>query len=141
MRSSFSFLSVLLLLACGFCAPPALAQGVDVGALLDRYDPERLREQALTLPDYPSLLVFVSFSMPEQSLRDWHEQVSQAGGVLVMRGLAVETLEETHRHFRRVFGEHTGGYMIDPTLFRLYGVLKVPGRGGECKPIGILHAP
>ena len=66
------------------------------------------------------------FPCPNRVCETGTSKLLKQGACWSCAGLQSETLEETHRRFRRVFGEHTGGYMIDPTLFRLYGVSRVP---------------
>ena len=70
----------------------------------------------------PELLVFVSFSMPETSLKTLAQQVRKADGKLIFRGLvngSFKLMSEKLRHL----GEEV---WIDPTLFAKYKITKVP---------------
>ena len=103
----------------------AASQGVDPGRLAERY--QALSEPGGEAP--PELIVFVSLSMPEESLRRLGEQARRAGAVLVFRGLK--------------FGIQHGGWtasmaalkplaqtgatlQIQPALFSRYQVSVVP---------------
>src|SRR5262249_14246652 len=71
---------------------------------------------------YPRLLIFVSFSMPIETLRQLSLQVHQAGGKLVLRGLINNSFKETIPKLKELGAE----VLIDPTLFRTYRIDKVP---------------
>ncbi len=90
-------------------------------------------------PDHesmPDLLVFVSFSMPEQSLTQLSEQVKKAKGVLVIRGLYKSSMKETVSKIYELNKQGTPA-IIHPKLFQQYSVNKVPtivlsDRGSLC---------
>lgn len=71
---------------------------------------------------YPMLLVFVSFSMPMESLKLLGEQVQKAGGSLVFRGLVKDSFPLTAQKMQELGTEA----MIDPTLFEAFQVKAVP---------------
>lgn len=71
---------------------------------------------------YPNLLVFVSFSMPMESLKLLGDQVQKAGGSLVFRGLVKDSFPLTAEKMRKLGTEA----MIDPTLFEAFQVKGVP---------------
>ncbi len=89
--------------------------------------------------ELPRLLVFVSYSMPQQVLMDWHKQVTKAGGVLVMRGMVNESMTETFAKATEVFGART--YAIDPSMFRMFAVDVVPRVVVLAEPIAACHEP
>ena len=89
--------------------------------------------------ELPRLLVFVSYSMPQQVLMDWHKQVTKAGGVLVMRGMVNESMTETFAKATEVFGGRT--YAIDPSMFRMFAVDVVPKVVVLAEPIAACHVP
>lgn len=70
----------------------------------------------------PQLLVFASFSMNRETLKDLAQGLKRAGGALVFRGLVNDSFKETAKAFQDL-GEEA---LIDPTLFRTYGVTTVP---------------
>lgn len=74
-----------------------------------------------------NLLVFVSFSMPDDALRQLGHDATKAGASLVLQGFlggsAIDMAEAIHR----VFGENTEvGFAVDPTAFNRFGVTTVP---------------
>lgn len=72
------------------------------------------------------VLVFLSFSMPEQSLEGWLKQCKQQGATPVIRGLIHNSFKDTLKRVS-VLSEKTGmGVQIDPTLFHIFSVTQVP---------------
>lgn len=76
----------------------------------------------LNVERYPSLLIFVSFSMSMATLKQLSQQADQAGGKLVFRGLINNSFKATIPKLKELGSE----VLIDPTLFRTYKVDKVP---------------
>jgi conjugal transfer pilus assembly protein TrbC len=73
----------------------------------------------------PALLVFVSFSMPPDSLLRLAQQAKRANGVLVFRGLAGTTLREMVGRVEPL-AKTGAGIQIDPSAFARFGVEVVP---------------
>jgi len=71
---------------------------------------------------YPDLLVFVSFSMPLETLKGLNNQVKQHGGKLVFRGLVDGSFKKMGAKLQELGAE----VLIDPTLFERHGVTHVP---------------
>ncbi len=82
----------------------------------------------------PAPVIFVSFSMPEASLRALMEEAARAGTALVLRGLVDGSMERTVARIRDLAGPGDAGapgtprpaLAIDPTLFERFAVDKVP---------------
>ena len=74
----------------------------------------------------PRLLVFISFSMPEGSIRRLAQQGARAGAVLVLRGLDGGSLARTVARARHAVGEQARILQIDPQAFDRFGVRAVP---------------
>lgn len=73
------------------------------------------------------LLVFVSFSMPDVSLRALGEAAHQAGASILFQGFSDNSIPVMGTHVRRVFGEDMEiGFGIDPTAFSRFEVIAVP---------------
>jgi len=89
---------------------------------------KNINRKSLTIGDegqitrYPQLLVFVSFSMPVETLKSLAFQVSQVCGTLVLRGLVKGNIKDTIEKLKELQRE----IMIDPTLFEAYGIKAVP---------------
>lgn len=71
---------------------------------------------------YPDLLIFVSFSMPLESLRILNLQAQKHGGKLIFRGLVGGSFKEMAQKLKGFEAE----VLIDPTLFRKHKVESVP---------------
>ena len=83
------------------------------------------RKQAGETPQGPALLVFVSFSMPAESLLRLAHQAKRADGVLVFRGLAGATLREMVERVEPL-AKTGAAIQIDPEAFTRLGVKTVP---------------
>lgn len=66
------------------------------------------------------ILIFVSFSMPEQSLKLWSQQAEKTGAKLILRGLINNSLQATTQN------KIISGFDIDPEKFKKYDVKTVP---------------
>ena len=84
---------------------------------------------AAGLADRPrtgEVLVFMSLSVPEPSWAQWAAEAARAGAPLVLRGVSPEGLQATVKAVGGRLGGHDAGVAIDPRLFRLFGVARVP---------------
>ena len=87
----------------------------------------------------PALMVFISFSLSDATLKRLVEQAEAAGAVLLLRGLEQQSLRQTTEHARRLIAGHQVAWQIDPRAFKQYGVQQAPtfvlsrsGAGGGC---------
>lgn len=78
----------------------------------------------LPVPEIPdaNIVVFVSFSMPAHSLKTYFQDVTKAGGRLIMRGLKNKSFMETKKASENL----QISFDIDPTLFEEFDVTVVP---------------
>lgn len=92
---------------------------------------------APTLPHKPSaaaparpataeVLLFTSLAVPAASWRAAARGASRIGAPLVLRGVADGGLAGTARQVRARLGHANAGVAIDPRLFRLFGIARVP---------------
>ncbi len=72
------------------------------------------------------ILIFTSLSVPTASWRQWAHDAARAGAPLVLRGVGAGGLRETARQIGARLGGHEPGIAIDPRLFRLFGIDRVP---------------
>ena len=72
------------------------------------------------------ILLFTSLSVPAASWRHGARDAARIGAGLVLRGVAGEGLTETARQVRARLGAAKAGVAIDPRLFRLFGIQRVP---------------
>lgn len=102
--------------------------GHDKKAVIDPIEvAERFKARSFdpTLKEETDLLVFVSFSLPEASLKRIAYESKKSGAVMVLRGMKDNSLRETQKA--------AGGLaalgakvMIHPDLFTQYAVTEVP---------------
>ena len=80
------------------------------------------------------VLIFISLSVPVASWRQWARDAARTGAPLVLRGVADRSLRLTAKRVGdRLGGAEAGslprtrsGVAIDPRLFRLFGMTRVP---------------
>ena len=82
--------------------------------------------QLKSIENDSQLLIFVSFSMPEQSLKLWAEQASKVNGKLLLRGFVEDSLQKTTEETLRIFKEPKADFLIHPEAFEKFGIEKVP---------------
>ncbi len=110
--------------------------GIDLDALLTRYD-RSAPDLSATDPD-EQLLIFISASVPRESLRKLARQAARLNAPLILRGVVDGDLPATAKFMRDILGdeEPKARAMIDPTLFDRFGVKQVPAvilvPGGAC---------
>ena len=81
----------------------------------------------------PQFYVFVSFSMPDITLRRLMNQARRIGAPLVLRGMVENDMNKTRIKVGKLLGADKngntsieGGLSIDPTLYERFGVSVVP---------------
>ena len=78
------------------------------------------------------ILIFTSLSVPPESWRQWAHDAARlgaaehAGPPLVLRGVGEGGLPATAKRIGERLGGAEAGVAIDPRLFRLFGVTRVP---------------
>jgi len=92
----------------------SLAQNLPVNETL----PTKKRER---------LMVFISSSMSDQSIKQWAKQAKTLDAELVLRGFINNDFKQTVDFAQRLFlKDKIGGFNIDPFLFKKYAVEAVP---------------
>ena len=72
------------------------------------------------------ILVFTSMSVPAASWRQWAHDAARTGAALVLRGVGEGGLPGTAKRITDRLGGAEAGVAIDPRLFRLFGIERVP---------------
>ena len=72
------------------------------------------------------VLIFTSLSVPAASWRQWADEAARAGAPLVLRGVGEGGLPATAKRIGDRLGGAEAGIAIDPRLFRVFGVTRVP---------------
>lgn len=73
-----------------------------------------------------NVLVFVSFSMPKESLRSYLSEARKIQSPLIIRGLINHSFRETTKAIMALLPDNKGGMLLDPTLFKRFNIKKVP---------------
>ncbi len=71
------------------------------------------------------LMVFVSFSMPKESLKKLIASTNRVGGVIVLRGFVNNSYKDTALALHAL-GESSGNVVVNPNAFVKYKVTSVP---------------
>ncbi len=72
------------------------------------------------------VLLFTSLAVPAASWRAAAQDAARIGAPLVLRGVTGGSLPETARRIRTRLGNAKAGVALDPRLFRLFGIARVP---------------
>ena len=72
------------------------------------------------------ILILTSLSVPAASWRQWARDAARSGAPLVLRGVGAGGLPGTAKRIGDRLGGAEAGVAIDPRLFRLFGVTRVP---------------
>lgn len=76
--------------------------------------------------DTARVLIFMSLAVPAPSWRQWAAEAARAGAPLVLRGPSQAGLQATVAEVGRRLGGFEAGVAVDPRLFRLFDVSRVP---------------
>lgn len=73
-----------------------------------------------------SVLIFISFSMPETSLRQWFAQAQRLQAPLIIRGLVNNSFTQTSAKIATLAADSQSGVVLEPRLFVDYHITHVP---------------
>ena len=85
-----------------------------------------LEEMAKDHQSVSDAIIFVSFSMPKQSLEQWLEVSHQLHIPLVLRGMIDNSIKKTEAAIIPLVKKVHGGFQINPVLFRSFDIQQVP---------------
>ncbi|HRH87193.1 MAG TPA: type-F conjugative transfer system pilin assembly protein TrbC [Rubrivivax sp.] len=98
---------------------------IDLEALAKGFDADAI-QPALAAKAGPTLLVFVSFAMPEATIIRLLDQAARAGATLVLRGLVNGSMRDTVERMQRLIGERRVAVQIDPQAFDRFSIVRTP---------------
>ena len=106
----------------------------DINQLLNRAQTQGPTSQnPMDQKSGPQLYVFVSFSMPDITLKRLLTQAARIDGSLILRGMVDDNMGKTKDKIMQLMeadeSGHTqinGGFAIDPTLFQRFDIGQVP---------------
>jgi conjugal transfer pilus assembly protein TrbC len=117
-----------VLSAPDFARPPVLS-----GQDADYIASMKGRQQAKPDDSAPVVMMFVSFSMPEEDLRERVKDAAGLGVTVSLRGMVNGDMRQTGTRIAQLVKEtNTGGMQIDPVSFRRYGITSVPTLVVKC---------
>ena len=105
--------------------PQPAARAPDLAALAPAHRPSVPGGNSANA-DVPELMVFVSFSLPRETLQRIVRQSERSGAVLVLRGLKGHSLTQTGEEIARLVGERNVTVLIHPPAFQQFQVRQVP---------------
>jgi conjugal transfer pilus assembly protein TrbC len=107
---------------------PAVPADADLGAITQGYAPaiKQALASGAALSQTPSLLIFVSFSMPEATLARLVDQAARSSATLVLRGLTESSLKQTVARVQQLIGTRKVAFQIDPQSFERFSVVHTP---------------
>lgn len=73
-----------------------------------------------------NVYIFISFSMPNESIKGWMNEGEKIGAPVVTRGLVNNSFKETLKKVSEFTHDNKGGVQIDPNLFRRFHIDRVP---------------
>ena len=98
---------------------------IDLEALANGFDASAA-QPAFAAKAGPTLLVFVSFAMPEATISRLLDQAARAGATLVLRGLVNGSMRDTVERMQRLIGERRVAVQIDPQAFDRFSIVRTP---------------
>lgn len=99
--------------------PTPVVSSVNLDELIEKYT-------ALSSNRFSNnLIVFSSFSVPDESWRRMVDDVNKAGGVIFLRGLKNNSIQDTATELKRL-GLNGGHIAVNPKAFKQYNITAVP---------------
>lgn len=106
---------------------PVTPRQIDLGAIARGYEAMgEPKPSGGALTPTSSLLVFVSFSMPDGALTRLLDQAERSGATLLLRGFVGDSLQQTVARTQGLIGTRNVGFQIDPQAFDRFSVRAVP---------------
>ena len=85
-----------------------------------------------------NIIIFVSFSMPDESLKGWLREANIISAPVIVRGFINNSFKDTINKIGILTTDNHGGVQIDPLLFERFHVDKVPAvivvKDPDCMP-------
>ncbi len=115
----------------------------DLDRLLNQNIPAFAEGRNASLNNIPPLLVMVSLSMPDESLKALIQDVGAIGGQVILRGFYEGSLKATAARLQTLVNKDSdrSGVGIDPRLFQIFNVKAVPTFIMPAGPIGECNTP
>lgn len=106
---------------------PGVTRSLDLEAIAKGYEKNAdALAHAQALHNGPGLLIFISFSMPDATLKRLVEQAARAQGSLLIRGLVNGSLRDTVARTQALIGNRQVAVQIDPQAFDRFAITATP---------------
>lgn len=99
---------------------------IDLDQFADRYRDLDVQKLANNGGSQPKLYVFVSLSMPRESINRIVDDAERVHSILVLRGFVGKKFKDTVKTVKEVIGDRKIGIVIDPRKYEMYHVSQVP---------------
>lgn len=83
-------------------------------------------EQMMKGKEQPAVLVFISFSMPNESVKGWMNDAARIHAPILIRGLVNNSFKDTVQKISTLVQDNRGGVQVDPTAFERFHITQVP---------------
>lgn len=70
--------------------------------------------------------IFISFSMPKQSIMQWLEQAKKANANVYLKGFINNSFKQTINEASKVTTEQSAPFLLDPKSFEKFDIRQVP---------------
>ena len=102
------------------------ARQADIAKIADGYRQYPATSNRTGTSDSPELMVFVSFSMPRESLERIVIQSEKSGAVMVLRGFKGNSMARMGEEIAKLIGRRNGTALIHPPAITQFKVTQVP---------------
>ena len=106
--------------------PKPEAMQADIARIADGYRQFPATSNRTGTSDSPELMVFVSFSMPRESLERIVIQSEKSGAVMVLRGFKGNSMARMGEEIAKLIGKRNVTALIHPPAFTQFKVTQVP---------------
>jgi conjugal transfer pilus assembly protein TrbC len=118
--------------------PQPATTGPDIARIAETY--RQTTPGSVPGKDVPELMVFISFSLPKETLQRIITQAEKSGAVLVLRGLKGNSLTRMGEEIAELVGARNVTAIIHPPAFKQFKVRQAPAlvlaRSGQASQIG-----
>lgn len=73
-----------------------------------------------------NVIIFISFSMPKESIKGWINEGKKIHAPVIIRGLVNNSFKDTVSKLTELMSDNQGGVQLDPVLFNEYNIKQVP---------------
>lgn len=119
--------------------PKPAGKSPDIAKIAEAFRRPAPGNLSAPIADVPELMVFVSFSLPRETLQRIVSQSEKSGAVLVLRGLKGNSLTQMGEEIAKLVGDRNVTAIIHPPAFKQFNVKRVPAmvlaRSGQASKI------